>query len=50
MDEFLSSFEENKQNETEQLYNTRRTIVSYLEIISKVLWDPILKKKDLNEI
>ena len=38
MDEFLSNFEENKQNETEQLYNTRRTIVNYLEIISKVMY------------
>jgi hypothetical protein len=36
MDEFLSGFEENKSNETEQLYNTRRTIVNYLEVISKV--------------
>ncbi len=36
MDEFLNNFEESKQNETEQLYNTRRTIVNYLEIISKV--------------
>ena len=37
MDEFLSNFDENKQNETEQLYNTRRTIVNYLESISKVI-------------
>lgn len=37
MDEFLNNFEESKQNETEQLYNTRRTIVNYLEIISKAV-------------
>ena len=37
MDEFLSGFEENKRNELDQLYNTRRAIVNYLESISKVM-------------
>ena len=36
MDEFLSNFDTNKENETEQLYNTRKAIVNYLESISKV--------------
>lgn len=36
MDEFLSNFEETRRNETEQLYNTRKSIVNYLELISKV--------------
>ena len=36
MDEFLSNFDENKETETEQLYNTRKAIVNYLEMISKV--------------
>jgi hypothetical protein len=36
MDEFLSNFETNKETETEQLYNTRKAIVNYLESISKV--------------
>lgn len=35
MDEFLTNFESNKENETEQLYNTRKNIVNYLESISK---------------
>lgn len=35
MDEFLTNFEENKENETEQLYSTRKAIVNYLEMISK---------------
>lgn len=35
MDEFLSNFDENKETETEQLYNTRKAIVNYLEMISK---------------
>lgn len=35
MDEFLNNFESNKENETEQLYNTRKNIVNYLESISK---------------
>ena len=37
MDEFLSGFEESKRNELDQLYNTRRAIVNYLESISKVM-------------
>ena len=36
MDEFLNNFEDTKRNETEQLYNTRKTIVNYLEQIGKV--------------
>ena len=37
MDEFLGNFDSNKENETEQLYNTRKAIVNYLESISKVI-------------
>lgn len=37
MDEFLNNFDESKKSELEQLYNTRRTIVNYLESISKVV-------------
>lgn len=36
MDEFLNNFEDTKRNETEQLYNTRKTIINYLEQIGKV--------------
>jgi hypothetical protein len=36
MDEFLNTFDETKQNETEQLYQTRKSIVHHLELISKV--------------
>ncbi len=35
MDEFLQNFENSRENETEQLYNTRKAIVNYLEVISK---------------
>lgn len=37
MDEFLNNFEETKQNETEQLYQTRKSIVHHLELISKAV-------------
>ncbi len=36
MDEFLNGFEETMRNETEQLYQTRKSIVNHLEMISKV--------------
>jgi hypothetical protein len=36
MDEFLENFEETKKNETEQLAATKKSIVSQLELISKV--------------
>jgi hypothetical protein len=36
MDEFLENFEESKKNEIEQLSLTRKNIVGYLELISKV--------------
>lgn len=35
MDEFLSNFETNRENENDQLYNTRKNIVNFLETISK---------------
>lgn len=37
MDEFLNNFDENKRNETEQLYSTRKAVVNYLELISKAV-------------
>jgi hypothetical protein len=37
MDEFLTNFDATKQTEIEQLQNSKRTIVNYLEVISKVL-------------
>lgn len=37
MDEFLGNFEENKQAEIDQLYNTRKSVVNYLELISKAV-------------
>lgn len=36
MDEFLSNFDDTKKNEIDQLYNTRKSIVYNLELISKV--------------
>lgn len=45
MDEFLGDFETNKQTETENLYNTRRTILNYLESISKVHFSRIKLKE-----
>lgn len=35
MDEFLSGFDSSRENENEQLYNTRKNIVNFLETISK---------------
>ncbi|RNA12739.1 intraflagellar transport 74 -like protein [Brachionus plicatilis] len=35
MDEFLANYEDNKHAEIDQLYNTRKSIVNYLELISK---------------
>jgi hypothetical protein len=37
MDEFLNNFEETKQNQMEDLLQTRKTIVQHLELISKVI-------------
>lgn len=37
MDEFMSNFEENKREETEQLFRTRKSIVNLLELISKAV-------------
>lgn len=37
MDEFLQSFDESKKKETEQLYNTRKAILTHLELISKAV-------------
>jgi hypothetical protein len=37
MDDFMSSFEENKREETEQLFRTRKSIVNLLELISKAV-------------
>lgn len=37
MDDFMSNFEENKREETEQLFRTRKSIVNLLELISKAV-------------
>jgi hypothetical protein len=37
MDEFLENFEENKRQEMDQLNSIRKTIVSSLEVSSKVM-------------
>ena len=36
MDEFLNNFDENKKSEIDQLYSTRKSIVNFLDLISKV--------------
>ncbi len=38
MDEFLNNFEETKQNQMEELLQTRKTIVQHLELVSKVIF------------
>jgi hypothetical protein len=37
MDEFLNNFEETRQNQMEELLQTRKTIVQHLELVSKVI-------------
>jgi hypothetical protein len=37
MDEFLNNFDDNKKSEIDSLYSTRKSIVNYLELISRVI-------------
>lgn len=56
MDEFLNNFDENKKSEIDQLYSTRKSIVNFLELISKVTtrfdfrtcFRPIYRRLDSN--
>jgi hypothetical protein len=49
MDEFLTNFDDNKRKETEQLYSTRKSILNYLELTSKVIKMRYLYHIGLNE-